>query len=55
MIKTVIYRVIRLDGDYAVLLSEEGIENNVARALLPPEIDVGSIVKWENFCYEIIG
>ncbi len=55
MLETVIYRLVRLDGDYAVLESEDGNENRVARALLPPEADEGNIIKWENLSYEIIG
>ena len=54
MFETVIYNVIALDGDYAVMVSEAGVENRVARALLPPETDVGCTVKWENLSYEII-
>ncbi len=39
--ETVYYTVQRLDGDYAVLISDEGVENRVARALLPEETDEG--------------
>lgn len=55
MFETVIYKLVSLDGDYAVLVSEDGIENRVARALLPPEADAGCVIKWENLEYEIIG
>lgn len=55
MIETVIYKLAAIDGDYAVLISEDGIENRVARALLPPEADEGNIIKQEIFSYEIIG
>lgn len=55
MLETVIYRLVRIDGDYAVLAAEDGNENRVARALLPPEADEGNIIKWENLSYEIIG
>jgi hypothetical protein len=55
MLETVIYKLVTIDGDYAVLLSEDGIENRVARALLPPEADEGNLIKWENFSYEIVG
>lgn len=54
MFDTVIYKVAALDGDYAVMMSEDGVENRVARALLPPETDVGCTIKWENLEYEII-
>ncbi|MBC8570358.1 DUF3006 domain-containing protein [Zongyangia hominis] len=49
------YTVRRIDGDYAILLSDEGVENTVARALLPMEIDEGTRLRWENFVYTIIG
>ena len=55
MFETVIYKLVSLDGDYAVLVSEDGIENRVARALLPPDADAGCTIKWENLEYEIIG
>ena len=55
MFETVIYTLASFDGDYAVLISKNGIENRVARALLPPEADEGSIIKWENLEYEVIG
>ncbi|MBR6790259.1 MAG: chorismate--pyruvate lyase [Oscillospiraceae bacterium] len=50
----VIYTVIRLDGDYAVMVSEEGVENTVARALLPMEIEEGTKLLCEMFMYTII-
>ena len=46
--------VIRIDGDYAVLLSDEGIENPVARALLPMEIEEGSRLLCEMFSYRLL-
>ena len=49
-----IYTVIRIDGDYLVLRSEEdGSESLLARALLPTA-DEGDRVKYENFMYEVI-
>ena len=48
------YTVIRIDGDYAVLLSDEGIENPVARALLPMEIVEGSRLICEMFSYRLL-
>ena len=47
--------VAEIAGDYAVLVSESGTRTEVALALLPPEIDVGSKLKCEYFQYEIIG
>lgn len=53
--QTIFYTVRRIDGDYALLVSDEGVENPVARALLPPETDEGMRLRWEMFSYEIIG
>jgi len=47
----IIYQVIRINGDYAELLSEDGVANTVAMALLPMEIEEGGKVLWENFTY----
>ncbi len=52
--ETTYYTVQKLDGDYAVLLSDEGVENRVARALLPEETDEGVRLKCEMFCYTIV-
>ena len=43
-----------IDGDYAILVSDDGIENTVARALLPLETDEGMRLLWENFVYTLI-
>ena len=51
----VYYVVTRIDGDYAVMLTGEGVENVVAMALLPPETDEGSRLVWENFEYRVLG
>lgn len=52
-----IYRVGRIDGDYAWLL-QEGLENAeekcVARALLPAEISEGSRLLYECLQYELL-
>ena len=45
------YTVTRIDGDYAVMVTDGGIENTVAMALLPPETDEGVRLVWENFTY----
>lgn len=48
------YVVIDIDGDYAVLRTAEGIENRVALALLPEEIDIGTQLLFENFEYTVL-
>lgn len=55
--ETKYYVVIRLDGDYAWLRRtdvQEAEDINVARALLPEEIDEGTHLKYEMLQYEVI-
>ncbi len=49
----IIYKVVKFDGDYAVLIDQKGIENRVAMALLPLDIFEGDTVIWENFEYTV--
>ena len=51
------YVVARIDGDYAFLRrtdAEEAELMQVARALLPDEIDEGTALKYELLQYEIV-
>lgn len=49
------YTVLRIDGDYAVLINDEtGDEMMIARALIPEESDEGTRLHWENFEYSVI-
>ena len=51
------YVVERIDGDYALLRRTDEREEEllqVARALLPEEIDEGTALKYEFLSYEII-
>ena len=43
------YTVQTINGDYAYLLSDAGVENQVAMFLLPEGTDVGSRLRWEDF------
>ena len=52
--ESITYTVRRIDGDYAILVSDDGIEYTVARALLPLETDEGMRLLWENFVYTLI-
>ena len=57
MFERIDYVVKRIDGDYAYLerIDEPDAELKcVARALLPPEIQEGSRLKYEMLQYEII-
>lgn len=55
--ETFYYEVVSIDGDYANLKRTD-IESDelklVARALLPPEIQEGSRLKYEWFSYQMI-
>jgi hydrogenase maturation factor len=48
------YKVLKINGDYAIMVSDSGVENTVAMALLPMEIAEGDTVLWENFEYRIL-
>ncbi|MGI6576616.1 MAG: DUF3006 domain-containing protein [Eubacteriales bacterium] len=48
------YKVLYFDGDYAVLITADGTKNKVARALLPPDLEEGNFLIYENFEYRII-
>lgn len=51
------YVVERIDGDYAILKNLEGETaqlKQVARALLPPEINEGTRLQYEMLQYTII-
>lgn len=50
----IIYTVKKINGDYATLISNEGIENTVALFLLPMEIFEGTKLLCENFSYSVI-
>ncbi len=50
------YEVVSIEGDYANLRRTDILSDDlkcVARALLPPEIAEGSILKYEMMQYEI--
>ena len=48
------YTVVKIFGDYAILRADNGVENQVALAFLPPEICDGDRVACENFVYRIL-
>ena len=51
------FTVIRIEGEYAYLRDDNdpaGEALFIAMALLPPEVDVGSRLHYEMFCYTII-
>jgi len=51
---SILYTVIRIDGDYAVLRCEGSEDTAVALMLLPEDIDEGMQLKYENMEYSIM-
>ena len=54
MFNPVLYSVTRINGDYAIMVTEDGVENTVAMALLPIEIAEGDKVLYEMLSYTIV-
>ena len=50
----VYYTVQTINGDYAYLLSDDGVDNQVAMFLLPDGTDVSSRLLWENFEWTLL-
>ena len=50
----VCYTVETINGDYAYLRSDDGVDNQVAMFLLPEGTDVGSRLLWENFEWTLL-
>lgn len=46
--------VLEIQGDYAILRSDEGEVRQTALFLLPEGVDDGVRLKFENFSYEIV-
>ena len=49
-----IYKITRIEGEYAYLSDESGEELFIAMALLPFGVDIGSKLKYENFEFSVI-
>ena len=49
IMEPIYYTVDSIDGDYAHMISDSGVENQVAMFLLPEGTDVGSRLVRENF------
>lgn len=54
VIEPVYYTVKTINGDYAYMTSDSGVENQVAMFLLPDGTDVGSRLLWENFEWSLV-
>ena len=50
----VVYTVTGVNGDYAYMVSETGVDNQVAMFLLPDGTDVGSRLLFENFEWTLL-
>ena len=48
------YTVQTINGAYAYLISDSGVENQVAMFLLPDGTDVGSRLLWEDFVWSLL-
>lgn len=51
--RTIYYTVTDINGDYAQLLSDEGLEHSITMFLLPEGTTVGSRLKLENFMWSL--
>ena len=49
-----IYTLNKIEGEYAYLMDSDGEQLFIAMALLPLGCDVGAIIKFENFQFEIL-
>lgn len=48
------YTVLRIDGEYAYLSSDDGGELFIALALLPPNTDIGTRLHYEMFEFTLV-
>lgn len=54
MMEPVYYTAVSIDGDYAHLTSDDGVENQVAMFLLPEGTTVGSRLVREMFEWSVL-
>ena len=50
----VYYTINTINGDYAYMTSDSGVENQVAMFLLPDGVDAGSRPRRENFEWSLV-
>ena len=48
------YTIKNINGDYAYMISDAGVENQVAMFLLPDGANVGSRLLFENFEWTLL-
>lgn len=51
----VFYTVRTINGDYAQLVTDNGLEHSITMFLLPEGTTLGSRLKLENFQWELVG
>ena len=49
-----IYKILKIEGEYATLVDESGEELFIAMALLPEGVDVGTRLHYETLEYTIV-
>ncbi len=47
------FTVTKISGDYCFMVSDQGVENQVALALVPDEVEEGIRLLWENFSFSL--
>ena len=51
--ETKIYKIAKIEGEYATLIDESGDELFIAMALLPIGADLGDKLRYENFSFDL--
>ena len=51
---TKVYKIAKIEGEYATLTDESGEELFIAMALLPRGADIGASLSYENFEFALI-
>ena len=54
LLDTIFYTVRSINGDYADLVTDDGMEHSITMFLLPEGTTVGSRLKLENFQWELV-
>ena len=52
--ETKIYKISRIEGEYAYLLDENGEELFIAMALIPFGADIGDMLKYEKMEFSLV-
>ena len=52
--ETQVYKITKIEGEYAYLTDDRGEQLFIAMALLPYGVDIGATLKYENFEFELI-